>query len=173
MHSRPAPRRTGRTHPARRAVAALLLAAMLPLGASGCFGSFNLTRKVYDFNRSVSQDRWIRWLFFLAMNVVPVYAFSMAVDAFFANPFEFWGGSNPINAELGSTRVVRGEDGSELRLTWVAEDRLRMEALAPDGRRRVAVLSRTGDGAEARDASGRLLGRLLPDDSGMRFVAAR
>lgn len=172
MHLAQAPRRAG-AHPARRLVASLLLAAMLPLGASGCFGSFNLTRKVYDFNRTVSQDKWIRWLFFLAMNVVPVYAFSMAVDAFFANPFEFWGGSNPIQAELGATRVVRGEDGSELRLTWVAADRLRMEAIAPDGRRQVALLSRSGEGAEARDASGALLGRLLPDGSGMRFVAAR
>lgn len=158
---------------ARRAVAALLLGTLLPLGTAGCFGSFNLTRKVYQFNRTVSADKWIRWLFFLGMTVVPVYAFSMAVDAFFANPVEFWGGRNPINARAEGTRVVRGEDGAELRLTWLAEDRLRMDARAADGRRDVIVLVRTAEGLEARDASGRLRGRMDLEDGVPRFAAAR
>jgi hypothetical protein len=159
----------------RRGVAALLLASLLPLGTTGCFGTFQLTRKVYDFNRTVSPDRWIRWLFFLGMNVVPVYAFSMAVDVFFANPVEFWGGRNPIRAGLGAgdTRVVRGEDGAELRLTWLGAERLRMESRGPDGSRHVAILSRTAEGAEARDASGRLLGRLVAEGGEPRLVGLR
>ena len=52
----------------RRPLAALVLLGFLPL-ASGCFGSFNLTRKIYEVNKGVSPDKWIRWLVFLAMTV--------------------------------------------------------------------------------------------------------
>ncbi|MEN8160610.1 MAG: DUF3332 family protein, partial [Myxococcota bacterium] len=79
----------------RRAVAVALLAVFVPM-ASACFGSFQLTRKVYRFNKSVSQDKWIRWLVFLAANIIPIYAFSTFIDVVFANSVEFWTGSNPV-----------------------------------------------------------------------------
>jgi hypothetical protein len=79
----------------RRTVAVLVLAAFVPM-TSACFGSFQLTRKVYRFNKSVSQDKWIRWLVFLAASIIPVYAFSAFVDVVFGNSVEFWTGSNPI-----------------------------------------------------------------------------
>lgn len=170
-HSPRPPRRLG-----RRVLATLLLAAFLPLGANGCFGSFALTRKVYDANRDVSPDRWIRWLFFLAMNVVPVYAFAMGVDAFFANPYEFWSrGDNPVvsGGERDGTRSVRAADGSLVRATWLSGERLRLTTIGRDGSERVVVLSRLPDGAEARSGEGRLLGRVVDDGETLRFVRAR
>lgn len=159
---------------ARRGVATLVLMALVPfstLATTGCFGSFNLTRKVYDFNRTVSPDKWLRWLIFLAMNFIPIYGFAMIIDAVFANSVEFWGGRNPINADAGTTRVVRGPDGGSVVATWVTPERLRVEVTEPDGDSRVLLLSRSGDGAEARDASGHLLAR-FGDDLGAPALAA-
>jgi len=160
---------------ARRSLALLILAAFLPAGV-GCFGSFNLTRKVYDFNRTVSGDKWIRWLFFLGMNVLPVYGFSVFIDAVFANSVEFWSGDNPISARrIGETRVAFAPDGSVLRATWRGPERLELDHTAADGRRRVVVLSPLrgspeGAVAEARDGSGRLLARAVQTEQGLRLV---
>ena len=48
-----------------------LLAA--PVLSTGCFGQFQILRNLYGFNRTVSQDRFVRWAVFLAMNIAPVY----------------------------------------------------------------------------------------------------
>lgn len=157
----------------RRRVAVLLLAAFLPLVATGCFGRFNLTRKVYDFNRTVSGDKWVRWLFFLGMNVIPVYGFSMFLDAVFGNSVEFWTGRNPITAgRIGETRVAFAPDGSTLRATWRGPERLELDHTAADGTRRVVYLTPADEGAavEARDASGRLLARAVEGEGPMRVV---
>lgn len=155
----------------RRVVAIALLVGLLPVSTAGCFGSFNLTRKVYGFNQEVSSDKWIRWLFFLGMNIIPIYSFSLFIDVLFGNSVEFWTGDNPITARFEGTRVARGEDGSVMRATWLAHDRLHLERVDPDGTRHVLVISRTDRGAEARDAAGQLLGRVVEGSGGLRFVA--
>lgn len=77
----------------RRLTSVLLAAA--PLG-TGCFGQCQITRNVHAFNRTVSQDRFARWALFLALNLVPVYPVGVLMDAFIANPVEFWSGTNPV-----------------------------------------------------------------------------
>src|SRR5262249_8925874 len=56
-----------------RRTALLTLTAATVLGTSGCFGSFNLTRKLYGFNKDVSKDKFVRELVFLGLNIVPIY----------------------------------------------------------------------------------------------------
>jgi hypothetical protein len=141
-------------------VALAVLLAVVPTFSVGCFGSFQLTRKVYDFNRTVSHDRWIRWLFFLVMVVVPVYAFAAVVDAVFANPVEFWGGRNPINADAGTTRTVRDAEGRRVTATKRADGVLRLELSDADGGYWVVDLEQTEDGVVARDATGAVRARL-------------
>jgi hypothetical protein len=75
----------------RKLVAIALLAGFVPL-TSACFGSFNLTRKLIGFNRSVSPNKWIQWFVFLGLNIIPVYPFASLGDVFFANSVEFWTG---------------------------------------------------------------------------------
>jgi hypothetical protein len=90
--------------------AAILSVAALGLASStACFGSFQLTRKVYAFNKGVSQDKWVQELAFLALNIVPVYGLASFADAVFANTVEFWTGTNPV----ASARTVR-PDGTAL-----------------------------------------------------------
>lgn len=102
-----------------RRAAVLTLTAGALVGTSGCFGSFNLTRKVYGFNKTVSDEKFVRELVFLGLNVVPIYGIAAFVDAVVANTVEFWTGKNPIDmastirldSTTSVTRVVGEKDG--------------------------------------------------------------
>jgi hypothetical protein len=94
----------------RRAVVFTLSAAAV-LGTSGCFGSFNLTRKLYGFNKDVSKEKFVRELVFLGLNIVPIYGVAGFIDVVVANTVEFWTGENPISMtgsiKVDSTTVVK------------------------------------------------------------------
>lgn len=139
-------------------MAALVLAAFVPL-VGGCFGSFQLTRKVYQFNKNVSPDKWVRWLVFLAANIVPIYSISVMVDALFANSVEFWTGSNPIMASL-EPRTLVGPDGSVVRLTPVANGAALSVVDAAGVEHRMTLLREAPGVVAAYDAEGTLVRRL-------------
>jgi hypothetical protein len=94
----------------RRAIV-LTLATASVLGTSACFGSFNLTRKLYGFNKDVSKDKFVRELVFLGLNIVPIYGIAGFIDVVVANTVEFWTGQNPITMsstiKVDSTTVVK------------------------------------------------------------------
>lgn len=92
-----------------RRAAILSVAAVGLATTTGCFGSFQLTRKLYSFNKTVSQDKWVQELVFLGMVIVPVYSLAALADGVFANTVEFWTGTNPV----ASARTV-GPDGTAL-----------------------------------------------------------
>lgn len=147
----------------RKSVAVAVLLGFLPL-TSACFGSFNLTRKVYQFNRSVSPDKWIRWLTFLALNILPVYPFATLVDAFFANCAEFWTGSNPITAKLEPQTVV-GPNGEVASLVPV-ENGARIVVTERSGAVHSMTLLREAPGVVAAyDAEGTLVRRVVGLDT--------
>jgi hypothetical protein len=94
---------------ARRSLV-LAVAAVGLLGSSACFGSFNLTRKVWTFNKNVSNDKFVQELVFLAFAAIPVYSIAAGLDALIINSIEFWTGENPVSMAQATTR----EDGSRL-----------------------------------------------------------
>ncbi|MDR2906935.1 MAG: DUF3332 domain-containing protein, partial [Bacteroidales bacterium] len=49
-----------------------------------CIGSFKLTGKVYEWNKSLG-NKWMNELVFLVFCVVPVYEISVFVDAVILN----------------------------------------------------------------------------------------
>jgi hypothetical protein len=67
---------------------------------TGCYGSFELTKKVYEWNGSID-DKFVRSIVFFALCVIPVYPLAAFVDAVFLNLIEFWSGSNPISMKEG------------------------------------------------------------------------
>lgn len=141
----------------RRAVAAATLLGLLPL-TSACFGSFNLTRRVYQFNKGVSADKWVRWLVFLGIS--PIYPVATVLDSFFANPIEFWSGSNPINAMLEPQTVV-GPHGEVASLIPI-ENGARFVLTEPSGAVYSMTLLREARGVVAAyDANGTLVRRLV------------
>jgi hypothetical protein len=96
--------------PSYRRTAVLAVVALGLAGSSACFGSFNLTRKVYAFNQSVSEDKWVQELVFLAFAIVPIYEVAGALDALIINSIEFWTGDNPVVVHNSITR----EDGGRV-----------------------------------------------------------
>lgn len=141
----------------RRSVAISVLLGFLPF-ASACFGSFNLTRKAYHFNRGVSADKWVRWLVFLVMS--PIYPLAGLVDMLFANSVEFWSGNNPINAQL-EPRTVIGPNGEVASLIPV-ENGARIVITEPSGAVHTATLLREAPGVVAAyDGEGRLVSRMV------------
>lgn len=77
----------------KKAFASILLLCFV---STGCTGSFNLTKKVYNFHRSQS-DKWTDELMFLVCVLVPVYGISTFADAIVFNSIEFWTGDNPVD----------------------------------------------------------------------------
>ena len=140
----------------------IALASILLL--SGCFGQFQVTRNLYAFNRTVGQDRFTRWALFLAMNIAPIYPVGVVMDAFIANPVEFWSGTNPVkDSERWFPKA-----SPQARLTPLPDGRVRMELaegalyvwLAPD-----ALL--------AWDEKGELLARVSDVDGSATLVGGR
>jgi Domain of unknown function (DUF3332) len=156
----------------RSGVAALVIAGLLPLSTAGCFGNFALTRKVYQYNRDASHDKWVRWLVFLVLNVVPVYTFATMVDAFFANSIEFWTGDNPITMAPGTERVVHGPNGEVARLIVRGPRLLDVDLADSSGRTRSLTVVRESETLAAYDREGRFLMR-VGDRAGAPAVLAR
>ncbi|MCX7990907.1 MAG: DUF3332 domain-containing protein [Proteobacteria bacterium] len=77
----------------KRFIAFLLLICLT--NVYGCFGKFNLTRKVYDINSKVS-DKFLRSAVTWAFIIIPVYGISALLDFVLFNTIEFWTGKNPI-----------------------------------------------------------------------------
>jgi len=132
-----------------KGIALVLVAAVGALSA-GCFGNFQLTRKVYDINKSID-EKYVRsaatWIFVL----VPVYGVAALLDLIVFNVIEFWTGENPV-AEAKVTKVYAQGNGRTV-LT-----------LSRDGSATVAVIGRY-DGE-------RLVSTLRVRDDGMGEVVA-
>ena len=141
-------------------IAMVLVAAVGTLSA-GCFGKFQLTRKLYDINQSID-EKYVRsattWLF-----VIP-YAVTGLLDFVVFNVIEFWTGENPVaGAKVtkvyaqgnGRTVLTLSRDGSA---TVAVIERYEGERLVStlrvrdDGRGRVAA-AETAAGARVREVS--------------------
>jgi hypothetical protein len=146
--------------PAKRLLAAVLLATFIPVSTVGCFGKFALTRKVYAFNRDLSHDRWVRWFGFLIMNVVLIYAAAGAIDLVFANSIEFWGGANPFASGEGTTRYAYGPNGEVVSATVVESGTIELRILDRHGDRHAVWLVREADSVAAYGEGGSLIARI-------------
>jgi hypothetical protein len=98
-----------------RIVAGMVVGSFLT-GTTACYGPFNLTRNVYQWNSNIKgssevNEKWMKELVFFGMIIIPVYMFSALLDAFIFNSIQFWSGNNPVKAnetgDDGATRVVR------------------------------------------------------------------
>lgn len=107
---------------------ALVLVAAVGALSTGCFGKFQLTRKVYDMNQSID-EKYVRsaatWIFV----IVQVYTVAALLDLIVFNVIEFWSGENPV-AEAKVTKVYAHGNGRTV-LT-----------LSRDGSATVAVIER-------------------------------
>ena len=143
----------------KRVAAVVALASFVPVSMSGCFGRFELTRKVYKFNSEVDPDKWVRWIVFLVLAIFP-YGLATLIDALFANSVEFWTGQNPILADGDDTRTLVGQNGEYVSATRHADGSIDLLAVDADGKTYALHFVREGDSLAARDDDGRLLARV-------------
>lgn len=86
----------------KHALLALMLSGTL-LVQTACMGSFALTLKVYEINKTITDDKFVNNLIFWIVGA-PVYGFTTTIDVMFLNLIEFWTDSNPLaNAEMPAT----------------------------------------------------------------------
>lgn len=144
----------------KQIVVALLIATMA-LMSVGCYGSFNLTKKVYNWNGSLG-NKWVVELVFLAANVIPVYGIAGFIDVIILNSLEFWTGSNPVASTMTS------EDG-----TTVAFNQEKNEMTVSYGEK-TFVITRAEGKSVVKDAEGNILASAVSDANGnMNIVDAQ
>jgi len=140
-------------------LAAACLSLSIPV--TGCFGSFELVQRVYDFNESFD-DKFVRSVVFWAFVIVPVYELAALADAVVLNVIEFWSGGRKGKS------VQRLPDGTELEATVVSENVLRLRRLAGDQVLSEHFLVKDGEGlGTVRTVEGAIVssGEQRPDGS--------
>lgn len=138
------------------ATVGLVAAAML---ASGCYGPFYLTRKVWKWNGEVSDNKWVVEVVYLVCTWLPVYGIAGLADAVIFNSVEFWTGDNPMkNVDAGTTpkttRIVRGDAEAVLTQTGEGLFIAQFQHGQPVANLRI---TRQGDTTVAMDEQGKLL----------------
>lgn len=76
---------------------------------TGCYGKFQLTRKVYEINGQV-KDKFLRSATTWAFIIIPVYGVAALLDFVLFNTVEFWTGKNPIAMGEKEFFYAKGEE---------------------------------------------------------------
>ena len=140
----------------------------LGYGSTGCFGSFALTRRLYDFNKSFG-SKLVQTIVFWVFCILPVYEIATLGDAVIFNLIEFWTGGNPLAMKDGETqeRVVESE-GKRTTLTFADHGRtvrIHVESLVGEAPQDFTFRG-DDEGAVVLDGQGRLLSQSRADGAG-------
>lgn len=139
----------------KKTIALLVIVAFF---TTGCTGSFNLTRKVYNFHRSQT-DKWSDELCFLLVALIPVYSLATLADAIVFNSIEFWTGKNPVEmtANPSASRIVQnGND--KYKMSFNAKTgQVSLTSLAQNGNNHGVIFERTDNMITAKNEQGKVL----------------
>ncbi len=140
---------------------AVLCAGFISVHATGCFGQFKLTQAIWNFNKNISGNKFVQWLMFLVLAIVPVYALGTLIDALVINSIEFWTGSNPVGSVDGAdtgTRIVKLSPTDTLRLSRDFDSGVMRLELEREGHETlVRYFEPLEDGMVVRDDAGAML----------------
>ncbi len=147
-------------------------ALALGLLASGCYGPFNLTRRLYKWNGQVG-TKWENEFVFIILAWVPVYSIAVLGDGIVFNSMEFWTGKNPVDApgrsELPQTKhIARGHNAAVLTYQPIAQGATLTVQQFADGRPAGSLRIEPRDGMTVgTDAEGKtvLTAQALSDGS--------
>lgn len=89
---------------------ALIMALAGSMMFTSCIGSFSLTNKLMDWNKTIG-SKFVNELVFVAFWIIPVYEVSALADILVINSIEFWSGENPV---AQGKKVIEGESGRYL-----------------------------------------------------------
>ena len=144
----------------KKVVASIMVVAFL---AAGCTGSFNLTRKVYNFHRSQS-DKWADELCFLLVAIVPVYSLATFADAIVFNSIEFWTGKNPVEmaSATSQTRVAQNGKNKMIMTYNPKTDQVHVASTGNHG----VVFEKTESAVVAKNEKGQVMYSSVQKESG-------
>lgn len=101
----------------KRSLLGVALGSLL-ITQTGCFGTFALTRKAYEFHDGLTDSKFLKSLLFWIPGGL-VYGIVGMIDVVILNLIEFWSGSNPISMNEGDY---------EIQLATINGDRFKVEA---------------------------------------------
>ncbi|MDD7298059.1 protein of unknown function [Fibrobacter intestinalis] len=137
----------------KKGLIALGLAAAFSLTA--CYGSYGLTKKIYNWNGTLG-NKWLNSCVHFLMWVIPVYPICIGlVDGLVLNTVEFWTGSNPI--AQGDTYYEKDAQGNQVAAVKNADGSLSMEITDVQGNKANLTLERDADVIRALDANGQVV----------------
>lgn len=125
------------------------------LGTTGCFGKFAAFNKLREWNGKVSKNKFVNWLVFLALNIVPVYEIFFFGDVLILNSLEFWTGSNPLAA--GDTYRETDANGNSVTAVKMEDGSLYMRLDAATGEKQELVFQKDEEVIRILDAKGNVL----------------
>lgn len=83
---------------------------------TGCFGTFALTKKTYEFHDGLTDNKFLKSLLYWIPGGL-VYAVTLGLDSIIFNLIEFWSGSNPISMNEGDHEMqLTTIDGVDYRI---------------------------------------------------------
>ena len=85
----------------------LVLTGASAVALSGCFGSFGASRALWGWNDGMHQSKWVKWLVFFGLCIIPVYELFLIADALVLNSVEFSTGSNPVKSAADGLTITR------------------------------------------------------------------
>jgi hypothetical protein len=117
----------------------LLLIMVFLLNVFGCYGSFALTKKVYNLNGNVG-DKFINTIVMWVFMILPVYEAAGFIDLVVLNTLEFWTGNNPLAMQDGIQAVKYAtNDGKTYKIVISKNTICIAETVGPDAGKTVIV----------------------------------
>ena len=157
----------------RRAFLKLFAVATTVATSSACFGSFQAVRWVYGFNKGISGNKFIQWLMFLVLTIVPVYGVAALIDVWILNSIEFWFGGSAVSegGEPELERLVDLGNGESLRMRKDPTIGL-LEMHYQGGEKEVSLaFVFDEDGGRVLDMSGREIAHATETEAGVEVRA--
>ena len=146
------------------------------LSTTGCYGTFNLSQRVWHWNGHVTENRWANEGIFLVCVIIPVYGVCLFADAVFFNSWEFWTHKNLIDAPAGDHKTTgKLDDTHSYTLTRLSDSTVGVELFENDKLMKTFTIDQSnGQNSVLRDSDGTTLGvaEQQPDGS-VQLVAAR
>jgi len=134
----------------KKSLIVLVLAGSVVL--TGCFGSFSLTKKAYNFNKGLG-DKWIQWVVYLVIGW-EVAGITLVVDSLVLNSIEFWTGSNPV--AQGDTYHETDAQGNQVVAVKMPDGSLFMQLKSVDGQKKEMILQQDAEILRILDEKGKL-----------------
>jgi hypothetical protein len=142
----------------RKILISLLVACTITvstLSTTGCFGKFAAFNHLRQWNGKFSKNKFVNWLVFIVLCVLPVYEIFFTADVLVLNSLEFWTGSNPL--AVGDTYRETDENGNSVTAVKMEDGSLYMRLDAASGEKQELVFQKDEEIIRILDAKGNLL----------------